>query len=242
MEVLSLNKLKWAFMLAIVPSLVIFSETSEVSAQTTTSASQVSIAAVQIESTASGYQLNIHLNNAANVTSVNIGTQNPFGGMPHNVVPPTGVKKQSNGTWLASLGAEIPSTLTIYRRLWIMPTNSVGQGQNYRWEDGDFRLTYEISSGDTMYRIAKAFNLPLSREIRANPQLGDPNIIYPGEVVLIPNIKPIPPMVQVQNGDTMSKIAQSFGIPLNRVIDANPQISNPNVIQVGQTIHLPQQF
>ena len=44
----------------------------------------------------------------------------------------------------------------------------------------------------------------------------------------------------VQAGDTMSKIAKKFGVPLATLIDANKTtIPNPNVLQVGDTVIIP---
>lgn len=43
----------------------------------------------------------------------------------------------------------------------------------------------------------------------------------------------------IQPGDSLSSIADKFGIPLAALEAANPQISNPDVIDVGQTINIP---
>ncbi|MBG9784863.1 SafA/ExsA family spore coat assembly protein [Shouchella lehensis] len=43
----------------------------------------------------------------------------------------------------------------------------------------------------------------------------------------------------VQSGDTMWKIAVRYQVGVQEIIDANPQLSNPNVIHPGQTIQLP---
>jgi spore coat assembly protein SafA len=43
----------------------------------------------------------------------------------------------------------------------------------------------------------------------------------------------------VRSGDTLSGIAQRNGVSFSSLIAANPQISNPNLIYVGQTVHLP---
>jgi len=44
----------------------------------------------------------------------------------------------------------------------------------------------------------------------------------------------------VRSGDTMSSIAQRNGVSLNRLVAANPQVSNPNRIYPGQQLNLPQ--
>lgn len=43
----------------------------------------------------------------------------------------------------------------------------------------------------------------------------------------------------VQKGDTLSKIAKQFNLNLQDLIAANPEIKNPNAIQLGQAIRLP---
>jgi len=53
-------------------------------------------------------------------------------------------------------------------------------------------LTYVVQKGDTMYLIAKRFGVALQDLIAANPQIKDPNLIYPGQVVNVP-VAPAPP-------------------------------------------------
>jgi len=43
----------------------------------------------------------------------------------------------------------------------------------------------------------------------------------------------------VKSGDTLSHIASAYGISLKSLIAANPQISNPDLIYVGQKINIP---
>lgn len=44
---------------------------------------------------------------------------------------------------------------------------------------------------------------------------------------------------RVKTGDTLSSIAKRNGISLAQLLKANPQITNPNKIQVGQVVNLP---
>ena len=44
---------------------------------------------------------------------------------------------------------------------------------------------------------------------------------------------------RIKAGDTLSKIAKRNGISLAQLLKANPQISNPDRIQVGQIVNLP---
>jgi len=54
-------------------------------------------------------------------------------------------------------------------------------------------LTYVVQKGDTMYLIAKRFGVPLGDLIAANPQIKDPNLIYPGQVINVPVTQPPSP-------------------------------------------------
>ncbi len=40
-------------------------------------------------------------------------------------------------------------------------------------------------------------------------------------------------------GDTLSQIARNFGVSLTDILEANPQITNPNLIFVGQDLEIP---
>lgn len=46
--------------------------------------------------------------------------------------------------------------------------------------------TYTVRPGDTMWGIAKRYGVTLTALIAANPQIKNPNLIYPGEEVTLP--------------------------------------------------------
>lgn len=70
-------------------------------------------------------------------------------------------------------------------------------------------------------------------------------MIFPGQVILIPVEDELPPppsggsVYIVQLGDTLFGIAQQFGIDLDELIAANPQITDPDIIFTGQFIVIP---
>jgi spore coat assembly protein SafA len=105
------------------------------------------------------------------------------------------------------------------------------------------KKTYTVQKGDTLFLIAKRFGVPLDALIRANPQIKDPNLIFPGDVVFIPQVPgpPGPPKqtYTVQKGDTLFLIAKRFGVALDALIRANPQIKDPNMIFPGDVIFIP---
>jgi spore coat assembly protein SafA len=99
---------------------------------------------------------------------------------------------------------------------------------------------YIVQKGDTMFLIAQRFGVTLDALIAANPQIKDPNLIFPGDVINIPGPAPPPGKVYtVQSGDTMFLIAQRFGVTLKALIAANPQIKDPNLIFPGDKINIP---
>ena len=101
---------------------------------------------------------------------------------------------------------------------------------------------YVVQPGDTMSGIAAMFGVTLDDLVKANPQIRDPNTIYPGQTVYIPTgAHPTRPshFYVVQQGDTMSSIAARYGLTVDQLIKANPQIKNPDLIYPGQVIYIP---
>lgn len=45
---------------------------------------------------------------------------------------------------------------------------------------------YTVVSGDTLFTIAQRFGVSLQALINANPQIPNPNLIFPGQVICIP--------------------------------------------------------
>jgi LysM repeat protein len=100
----------------------------------------------------------------------------------------------------------------------------------------------------TLSGIAAKFNVSLAAVEAANPQIRDPNKIFPNELVHIPASRasahgpaPVPPHVvtyAVQPGDTMSGIADAHGISLAALVAANPQVTNPDIIHPGEVLNI----
>lgn len=110
--------------------------------------------------------------------------------------------------------------------------------------------SYTVQPGDTLYAIAARFGTSIDAIVAANG-ISNPNIIRVGQVLTIPGeggpAPPPPPppgdgggtgSYTVQPGDTLSSIARRFGTTWPDLAALN-NISNPNVIHVGQVLQVP---
>jgi LysM repeat protein len=111
--------------------------------------------------------------------------------------------------------------------------------------DGGYFI-YIVARGDTLKSLAARFGTSVESLLAANPEISNANVIYEGQrlkvYVSAPPPPPPPPPGQayyVQKGDTLRKIASKFSTTVDAILRVNPQISNPNVIYVGQAITIP---
>ena len=102
------------------------------------------------------------------------------------------------------------------------------------------QTVYTVKRGDTMSRIASNNGISLSELLKANPNITNASLIYVGQKVNIPD-KTSGKLVNytVQGGDTMYRIARKYDISLTQLLKANPKITNPSSIYVGQKILIP---
>lgn len=113
-------------------------------------------------------------------------------------------------------------------------------------------ILHVVAPGDTLLALALRNNVPLASIIAANPQIPNPDVIFPGQTVCIPIPAggfppgtPPPPtscagrFYDVEAGETLFSIARKFGVTVTSILSANPQITNPNIIGVGQVICIP---
>lgn len=97
--------------------------------------------------------------------------------------------------------------------------------------------TYTVKWGDTLSGIASAVGTTW-QTLAAINGLGNPNVIFPGQVLKVTGQPTAQNTYFVQNGDTLSGIAQRFGTTYQTLAQIN-NIANPNIIGVGQKIILP---
>lgn len=94
---------------------------------------------------------------------------------------------------------------------------------------------YVVKQGDTLRQIARRYGVAPGAIAEAN-QLSDPDVLSVGQALVIP----LPERYHtVRRGDTLYSIARSHGVGLERLLAANPGISNPDRIYPGQRIMIP---
>ena len=109
-------------------------------------------------------------------------------------------------------------------------------------------MRYTVREGDTMFRIARRASIDLDTLIDANPHIPDPDVLFVGDVLCVPAEPPkrVPDQCPtgwvrytVREGDTMFRIARELRVNIDRLIDANPHIPDPNVLFVGDVLCVP---
>jgi peptidoglycan endopeptidase LytE len=108
--------------------------------------------------------------------------------------------------------------------------------------------TYIIARGDTLRSLATRFSTSVDVLLSLNTGITDANKIYEGQRLVVPaagSSNPPPAPVPtgksyiVQKGDTLKKIAAWTNTSLDAILAVNPQITNANLIYIGQVINLP---
>lgn len=112
---------------------------------------------------------------------------------------------------------------------------TIAEGCKIKVEEPKSTTTYTVLKGDTMYKIAKSYGMTLEDLIKMNPEIKNPSLIYPGQVIYISNAEKT--TYTVAKGDTLNKIANRFGTTVAKLVEIN-NIKNPNLIYPGQVIKL----
>ncbi|MEO5293111.1 LysM peptidoglycan-binding domain-containing protein [Limosilactobacillus sp. WILCCON 0053] len=113
---------------------------------------------------------------------------------------------------------------------------------------------YTVQSGDTLSGIALKFSTTSSTLAQLN-SISNPNLIYVGQRLLVnqssssnsssssqsssatTNTEASAASYTVKSGDTLSGIANQYNTTVNQIVSLN-QLSNPNLIYVGQVLKL----
>lgn len=93
---------------------------------------------------------------------------------------------------------------------------------------------HQVVQGDTLSAIAARHGVSLSDMVAANSQISNPNLVYPGDQLVVPASG----TATVQSGDTLTHIADRYGTSVEAIVDANG-IDNPDLIYPGEVLQIP---
>ncbi|NDJ84451.1 MAG: LysM peptidoglycan-binding domain-containing protein [Chloroflexi bacterium] len=126
-----------------------------------------------------------------------------------------------------------------------------------------------IEPDSTLSSIARTYNLDVDT-IAAYNNITNPNIIRAGDTLIIPGCGRIPPTptptpdpltpggggqsgppqdldnsqgpvtYSVEPGDNLYQLSQRFGVTMSAILNANPRITDINLLSVGQEVIIPQ--
>lgn len=97
-------------------------------------------------------------------------------------------------------------------------------------------ITYVVQPGDTLSTIADRYGTTVSAIASMN-DISDPNRIYAGTTIRVPEDGMTPRYYTVRSGDTLSAIAARYGTTVNALAAQNG-ISNPDLIYTGQRLRI----
>lgn len=106
---------------------------------------------------------------------------------------------------------------------------------------------YIVKPNDTLYLIAKQFNVPLAQLIKANPQIKNPNMIDIGQTIVIPSMPEVPDELGViesnavgiiddiyhQDWESAGRRVNDIRTAVNNVTPAMQAAEVPNNVIVG---------
>ncbi len=147
------------------------------------------------------------------------------------------------GDTLFSIAARFNTTVAELKRLNGLTDDTIYVGQKLKVpgpppSEATEPRVYVVQPGDTLFSIARRFGVDMQELARLN-NITDPSTIYVGQRLILPQgAVPAQQLYQVQPGDTLSAIAQRFGVSLQALMEANG-ITNPDEIYVGQILRIP---
>lgn len=98
-----------------------------------------------------------------------------------------------------------------------------------------YLIIYTVKAGDSVYKLATSYGITTNDIVYAN-QLSNPDRLAIGQALIIP--------VDyfeytVKRGDSLYLIARRYNTSISKIMEANPGITVPSTIYIGQNIRIP---
>lgn len=128
----------------------------------------------------------------------------------------------------------------------------------------DGTAEYAVKHGETLTSIAKRFGLTVEKLLVVNPEITNPNYLRTGQVIILPagrseglpltdrariyawqreknggRVEAEEQLYLVKSGDNLTRIALSYGLTLEKLLAANPQIDDPNKLMRSELVFIP---
>ena len=173
------------------------------------------------------------------------------GGGPVAVVttPPASTSPTSQASATPTGAATPSSTTTATASPSTAPTDAPSTEPTVQPTNAAGEVEYIVKSGDSLFSIGLLFDVPWP-DIASRNGLKDPYVIHVGDVLIIP-VGGIPTgspgespsatsfIYIVVSGDRLSTIATKFHVTQQAILDANPDLTDPDKIFVGQQLVIP---
>lgn len=100
--------------------------------------------------------------------------------------------------------------------------------------------THTVQEGETMSDIARTYDVAVRQILALNPDV-DSELIRTGQVLLIPPARAAGELTVhvVREGETLSRIAEGYGVQLSRIRAVNSLPLHDQPIRVGQSLIIP---
>lgn len=147
------------------------------------------------------------------------------------------------GDNLSSIAARYGTTYEAIAKLnGISNPNLIYPGQVLKIEsskgqdiDGE-AIYYTVKPGDNLSSIASKYGMSYQTLASING-ISNPNLIYPGQVLLLKGDNKSKIYYTVRHGDTLSSIAANHGVTYQSIAELNG-IKNPNLIYPGEVLRI----
>ncbi|MFM7547535.1 MAG: LysM peptidoglycan-binding domain-containing protein [Cyanobacteriota bacterium] len=143
-------------------------------------------------------------------------------------------------------GISNPAMVEAGRRLVLAGGGSTSAGSLRRGGSGTPASGgYTVKSGETLGEIAERHNTSVNRLMLLN-DISDPTQLQAGSRIVVPGMRPVPGNPTrpggtkehvVQPGESLSEIADSYNLPIEKLVSLN-RISDPNLVISGTRLKL----
>lgn len=103
---------------------------------------------------------------------------------------------------------------------------------------------HTVEQGETLYRISKKYGVTVDMLLQHNPGLTAESLSI-GKTILVPvagtQTPPVAKIHKVKKGETMWSISQKYGLTVQDLVAANPEMAAPDYkLKKGREVNIPQ--